>query len=108
MITPEHSASSRTKNRLREHKNLVKEEVQFDPFKVVGHEGKHMTLFLCNDEGCLWGGWLPTNEFKEIEDLQAAADASIVVMNPKYRGCVMAAHCILEARHDGDCEFNNE
>ena len=44
----------------------------------------------------------------EIEDLQAAADASIVVMNPKYRGCVMAAHCILEARHDGDCEFNNE
>ena len=44
----------------------------------------------------------------EVLNLQAAADASIVAMNPKYRGCVQRAYCILEARHDGDCEINND
>ena len=42
---------------------------------------------------------------QELQKLQEAADASIVEMNPRYRGCVQRAFCILEARHDGDCKF---
>jgi hypothetical protein len=53
--------SQRTKNRLKEHKNL-KEIGRSE--SVQAFNGRPGIYFRCEDDGCKWWGWLPQEEIE--------------------------------------------
>ena len=60
-------ASSRTKNRVREHPNMQPDQIMPDGSARRAHSqalgGVEAILFKCPD--CDWLGWLPTSEIAE-------------------------------------------
>lgn len=58
------NASQRTKNRLREHPNMI---AKHGPERVFALSGAKGMLLECPDSG--WFGWLPCSEIEDVSDV---------------------------------------